>query len=208
MKRIGILLLSAILIFSLAACQNSSSSSSSASSETLGDMVDDILPDGDYSQLRTGLGIASNTAGSSIASADTPGSANFNVTVCALTLQPDGSIVDIRFDTVEAGLGFDAAGAMSGDWSREIQTNRELGDEYGIRATSGIDREWYEQIASLEDWMRGKMVPDVLKMKLTARESDGMQIPDEEDLRTLVNIPVSDQLAALQKAYADAQRAG
>ena len=78
MKRIGTLMLTAVLVLSLAACSSSSSMGSSlssagnaldgnASSETFGEMIDEVLPDVDYSLLRTGLGIVSSTAESAAA---------------------------------------------------------------------------------------------------------------------------------------------
>ena len=122
------------------------------------------------------------------------------------SVKPDGSIADVKFDTVEAGLAFDSSGTLTGDASQEIHTKKELGDDYGLKAASGIGKEWYEQIDALEEWMRGKMVSDVLGMKVTEREGDGKQLTDEEDLKTSVTISVTDQLRALEKAYADAQK--
>ena len=218
MKRIGTLMLAAALILSLAACSNSSSSMGSslsyagnsldgnASSETFGEMIDEVLPDVDYSLLRTGLGIVSSTAESAAAEGAIPGNAKFSATICALAVKPDGSIADVKFDTVEAGLAFDSSGTLTGDASQEIHTKKELGDDYGLKAASGIGKEWYEQIDALEEWMRGKMVSDVLGMKVTEREGDGKQLTDEEDLKTSVTISVTDQLRALEKAYADAQK--
>ena len=116
MKRIGTLMLAAALILSLAACSNSSSSMGSslssagnaldenASSETFGEMIDEVLPDVDYSLLRTGLGIVSSTAESAAAEGAIPSNAKFSATICALAVKPDGSIADVKFDTVEAGL--------------------------------------------------------------------------------------------------------
>ena len=198
MKRIGTLMLAAALILSLAACSNSSSSMGSslssagnaldgnASSETFGEMIDEVLPDVDYSLLRTGLGIVSSTAESAAAEGAIPGNAKFSATICALA--------------VEAGLAFDSSGTLTGDASQEIHTKKELGDDYGLKAASGIGKEWYEQIDALEEWMRGKMVSDVLGMKVTEREGDGKQLTDEEDLKTSVTISVTDQLRALEKA--------
>ena len=162
MKRIGTLMLAAALILSLAACSNSSSSMGSslssagnaldgnASSETFGEMIDEVLPDVDYSLLRTGLGIVSSTAESAAAEGAIPGNAKFSATICALAVKPDGSIADVKFDTVEAGLAFDSSGTLTGDASQEIHTKKELGDDYGLKAASGIGKEWYEQIDALE----------------------------------------------------------
>ncbi len=217
MKRIGILVLATALVLSIAACRSTTSSSTPSvgnstapiggtSSETLGEMIDGVLPDADYSLLRTGLGIVPSTSESVAAEGSVPGNAKFSVTVCALTVKPDGAIADVKFDTVEAGMAFDATGTLTGDINQEIRSKKELGDEYGMKAASGIGKEWYEQVGALEDWMRGKTVTDALNMKVAANEDDSRHIPDEPDLKTSVTISVTDQLRALEKAYADAQR--
>jgi len=155
-------------------------------------------------QYRIGLGFVSSTAKSSAASADYDGSANFDLTACALCVDDSGRIIDVRFDTVEAGVGFDTTGSFTGNIEDDILTKREQGDDYGLGAVSEIGKNWYEQIDALEAWMRGKTVSEAMDMKLTY---DGdYQIPDEEDLRSSVTISVSEHLEALEKAYDDATR--
>lgn len=168
-------------------------SSSAAGSKTNGD-------------VRVGLGFASTTSESNAANAEKSGNAKFNVEACALCIDADGKILDVKFDTLQANVGFDVSGALTGDVASEIKTKKELGDAYNMKAASGIKKEWYEQIAALEDWMRGKTVDDVLAMKVTERDDGNKDIPDEDDLKTSVTISVTDQLHALEKAYADAKR--
>ncbi len=155
---------------------------------------------------KIGLGFVSSTSGSSAADTDYNGSANFELTACALCVDDSGKIIDVRFDTVEAGVGFDATGAFTGNIDDEILTKREMGDDYGLGAVSGIGKNWYEQVDALENWMRGKNINEAMGMRLSY---DGdKQIPDEEDLRTSVTISVTEHLEALEKAYADATRSG
>lgn len=202
----------AALILSMTACGCSASSdmgsvSGSMSTPSASDDINSsngssAMSDTDNSQYRVGLGFVSSTANSSAASADYDGSANFELTACALCVDDSGKIIDVRFDTVEAGVGFDTAGAFTGDIGADILTKREQGDDYGLGAVSGIGKNWYEQVDALEEWMRGKTVSEVNDMKLTY---DGdRQIPDEEDLRSSVTISVSEHLEALEKAYDDA----
>lgn len=167
-------------------------SSSTASSKTNGD-------------VRVGLGFASTTSESNAANAEKAGNAKFNVEACALSIDADGKILDVKFDTLQANVGFDIKGALTGDVAAEVKTKKELGDAYNMKSASGIKKEWHEQIAALEDWMRGKTVDKVLAMKVTDRDTD-KGIPDEADLKTSVTISVTDQLRALEKAYADAKR--
>ncbi len=168
-------------------------SSSSAGAQTSGD-------------VRVGLGFASTTSESSAANAETAGNAKFNVAACALCIDADGKILAVKFDTLQASVGFDVSGALTGDVTSELKTKKELGDAYGMKGVSGIKKEWYEQIAALEDWMRGKTVDDVLAMKVTERDATHTDVPDEADLKTSVTISVTDQLHALEKAYADTKR--
>ena len=213
MKKILTATAAAALILTMTACGCSASSDmgsvsgsvSTPSSENLSssESGSSFADSGDM-QYRIGLGFVASTAKSSAATADYDGSANFDLTACALCVDDSGRIIDVRFDTVEAGVGFDTAGAFTGDIESDILTKREQGDDYGLGAVSGIGKNWYEQIDALEAWMRGKTVSQAMDMKLSY---DGdRQIPDEEDLRSSVTISVSEHLEALEKAYADATR--
>ncbi len=156
--------------------------------------------------VRVGMGFVSTRAESSAATAAQAGNARFDVTACALCIDADGKILGVKFDTLQADVGFDLAGALVGDLTGELETKKELGDAYNMKEASGIKKEWYEQIAALEDWMRGKTVDAVLGMKVTGTDAPRTDVPAEEDLKTSVTISVADQLRALRKAYADAQR--
>ncbi|MDF3004166.1 MAG: hypothetical protein K0S22_638 [Oscillospiraceae bacterium] len=155
--------------------------------------------------VRVGLGIVSTTSESSAASSGATGNAKFNAVGCAVCVDADGKILDVKFDTMQASVGFDVSGALTGDVTSELKTKKELGDAYGMKQASGIKKEWYEQIAALEAWMRGKKVEDVLAMKVTERDNNKKDVPDEADLKTSVTISVTDQLRALDKAYANAK---
>ncbi|MEG2143803.1 MAG: hypothetical protein RRY40_00595, partial [Oscillospiraceae bacterium] len=69
-----------------------------------------------------------------------------------------------------------------------------------LSQTSDIKKEWFEQINSFEKWAVGKTVNEV-----SALELDENNIPLLEELKTGVTIDVSDQIAALKKAYDDAK---
>lgn len=199
MKRFSTIAAVATCCLLSAACTSTPKSSSSPSSSL------PAAPISDSGGVRVGLGFASTTSESNAANAEKSGTAKFNVEACALCIDAKGKILDVKFDTLQADVGFDIKGALTGDVTAEPKTKKELGDAYNMKSVSGIKKEWYEQIAALEDWMRGKTVEDVLKMKIV--ESDASKkVPDESDLKTSVTISVTDQLNALEKAYADARR--
>ncbi|MEG1773428.1 MAG: hypothetical protein RR320_01095 [Oscillospiraceae bacterium] len=209
MKRTA-MVLTALLLVLLTACGGSSSMPPSsagggASSHTSSIVADSGAPEAGNALVnaRIGLGIVATTDESTAPTGEKAGQFQANVAICALALGEDNTILSVRFDTVQAKVGFDLAGMFTGDVTTPIQTKRELGDSYGMKAASGIGKEWYEQINALEQWMVGKTVTDAVNMKVTERDAAHTHVPAEEELKTSVTISVTDQLRALEKAYAN-----
>ena len=152
----------------------------------------------------TGLGSVTSVAVTA-AEADKAGSVSVNTTICAVTLDDEGKIVDIKFDAVQPKGAFDATGAAA-DFNAAPQTKKELKEGYGMQKVSAIGKEWYEQAAALEAWCIGKTVDEVLGMP-TFDRGDGhhTMVPDDADLKTGCTITVGDYLKALEKAAADAK---
>lgn len=200
MKKIFTPALCAALILSFAAC---GSSKNSSMTESVSPSANDALIS-TPANFKIGIGAVSTTSESQPASSDEYGNASFDTTVCGLCVDENGNILAVRFDTIETGLGFDASGVFTDDIGSDILTKREIGDNYGIGAVSDIGMEWYQQIDALENWMVGKSINEVMSMKVYERDADHRHVPDEEDLKTSVTISVTDQLRALEKAYADA----
>ena len=213
-KILGIAL--AVALISLTACAGDSSSMGTEDPilPGEGDGVisdgDGLIEDGDGStgdgtvstqNVRLGLSSVSSLGNSAAATATEEGSFANDTTICAVAVDENDIIMSVKFDAVNSSMGFNGTGAFTGDMNTPIRSNKEFGDEYGIRESSGIDQEWYEQVGNFEDWMTGKSVTDVLGMQLT---SDN--IPDVEELEGGINIDVSDKLEALEKAYADATK--
>lgn len=206
MKRFFIMATAACCVLTTACTSPSTSSSASSGSSVSSQPASSSTADATSGDVRVGLGFVSTTSESSSASAETAGNAKINVAACALCVDADSKILGVKFDTLQASVGFDISGALTGDITKELQTKKELGDAYGMKSVSGIGKEWYEQIAALEDWMRGKTVDDVLAMKVTERDEEHKDVPDEADLKTSVTISVTDQLRALEKAYNDTKQ--
>lgn len=81
-----------------------------------------------------------------------------STTLVAAVFDKDGKIVRISIDEVESNIGFDATGQLADFTAGEVQSKKELGDAYGMKAASSIGKEWYQQIESLEKWLEGRDV--------------------------------------------------
>lgn len=153
---------------------------------------------------QTGLGSVISIAKSASATVNEDdeavnGLAQADVIVAAVTIDEEDKIVSVTIDTAQVKVNFDAEGQLVTDTSAELKTKVELGDDYGMKARSDIGKEWYEQIESLEAWMIGKTIEEVKAMELT----DG--VPADSDLTTSVTITVSDYIAAVEEAVANAK---
>lgn len=153
----------------------------------------------------SGLGSVTTMSGAG-AEADKAGSVTINTTMCALELDDAGKIAAVSFDIAQNKVGFDATGALTGELTGEHPTKKELGDGYGMKAASGIGKEWFEQAEALEDWCVGKTVEEVVTMP-TYDKGDGhhTQVPDDVDLKTGCTIDVGSFLNALQEAADNAK---
>ena len=146
----------------------------------------------------TGLGSYTKTT-STPATADAAASVSVNTTMCAVTLDAEGKIVDIDFDVVQPKSNWEAAVV-------ETQTKLELKEGYNMKRVSGIGKEYYEQIAALEAWCIGKTVEQVLTMPVMDRgDGSHTHVPTDVDLAVGCTISVADHLKALEKAAADAK---
>ena len=153
--------------------------------------------------VKTGLGSVISIAKSTSATADAAALAEADIVSAAVTLDADGKIVNVKIDMTQSKVNFDAKGQLTTDVASEVKTKVELGDEYGMKSASGIGKEWYEQIAALEDWMVGKSIDEVMALSIT---SEGTT--DDPDLTSSVTIHVGDYLKAVQKAVANAKDFG
>lgn len=153
----------------------------------------------------SGLGSVTTMSGAG-AEADKAGSVTINTTMCALELDDAGKITAVSFDIAQNKVGFDATGALTDELTGEHPTKKELGDGYGMKAASGIGKEWFEQAEALEDWCVGKTVEEVVTMP-TYDKGDGRhtQVPDDVDLKTGCTIDMGSFLNALQEAADNAK---
>ena len=155
---------------------------------------------------KSGLGMVNSIGSSKAATEEAAGLAQADVTAASVMLDSKNTIVGISFDVVQTKVNFDATGAITTDLATEFKTKKELKEGYGMKAASGIGKEWFEQAEALEDWCVGKTVEEVVTMP-TYDKGDGhhTQVPDDVDLKTGCTIDVGSFLNALQKAADNAK---
>lgn len=207
MKKTLIIVLALMMALTvLAGCNsnnNQPSATAPAATETVSETTATETTTETAAAVKTGLGMVVSVAKSTSAADGEPALAEADIVMAAVTLAADGKIVNVKIDMTQAKVNFDAAGLLTTDIAAEVKTKVELGDEYGMAAASPIGKEWYEQIAALEDWMVGKTIEEVMALQLSAEG-----VPAEADLTSSVTIHVGDYLKAVQKAVANAQDFG
>lgn len=148
---------------------------------------------------KVGLGAGVSTAKSKSAEADKTAVAQVDTTVVATALKADGTVAGTVIDVAQTKVEFDADGVVTSDKAAAVKSKVELGEDYGMRAASGIKKEWFEQALDLSAWMVGKTADEVTGMEI----AEG--IPADEDLTSTVTIKVEGYLAAFEEAAANAR---
>lgn len=148
---------------------------------------------------KMGFGSVTTIAKSANAKADADGKVQSYTELACVVIDKDGKIVNVWIDSIQANVAFDATGAIKTDLATKVQTKRELGDAYGMKAKSALGKEWYEQADSLEKYLIGKTKADVQAIKLTEGKAA------DSDLSSTVSVTVENYLAAVVEAIDNAQ---
>lgn len=100
-------------------------------------------------------------------------------------------LVDVYIDVAQNKINFNAEDALTGFSAAGGKgTKKELGDDYNMKTYGNAVAEWYEQMESLENWMIGKTVQEVLDMPTYAKDDAHPEVPEVEDLKSSVTITV------------------
>lgn len=152
---------------------------------------------------KTGFAVISSLEKSKDASAEGDGTAQTDSLVVAVLVGKDGKILDCKIDAAQTQITFSAEGKLTTDIATIFKSKQEKGTEYGMKGQSGIGKEWNEQADAFADYVIGKTADEVKGIAVSAEG-----VPTDADLTASVTIHVSDMIAGVEKAVANAQELG
>lgn len=153
--------------------------------------------------VKTGFASDTTIADSISADGATNGEGAGYSKVVGVLVDEDGVIVDCVIDAVQTKIEFSSAGKIVTPLDTTFDSKNVLGDAYGMKAASGIQKEWNEQAAFLADYVVGKTVEDLDGIALDAEGA-----PTDEELTAGVTIHIAPYLAVIKEAVANATDLG
>ena len=144
MKKILAVGLAGLMAVGFAACSGSKDSTTPDDTKTdatatakTGYAISSEIKDDEYNKSETALEIDS---------------------VCAAVLvDADGKIIDVKIDEAQTKPDLKKD---NGDVS-DLRTKLEKKEDYGMKSSSPIGKEWYEQVEAFEAWAKGKTAEEV-----------------------------------------------
>ncbi|MDO4329386.1 MAG: FMN-binding protein [Lachnospiraceae bacterium] len=160
------------------------------------ELVDEVYEGG----LRTGMAVVHSMKKSKDAG-ESDGTAEVDAVVAAVVIDHEGRILSCKLDIAQSMMNFTAEGKVV--MKEEFHTKKELGDSYGMKAASGIGKEWYEQAEAFENYVIGK----------TAKEVAGIAVGEngkttDADLSAGVTVAIGDYQKAVVEAVKNAAEIG
>lgn len=149
---------------------------------------------------KLGLGVYTDMANSTDATADKEGLAQAYSYYTATTFDAAGKITSCIIDASQGNVNFDTTGAITTDLTTAPQTKQELKEAYGMKKASDIGKEWYEQANAFAEYVKGKTAEEVKGIALTEGR------PADVDLAASVTIHVTSFQDIIEKAYANATK--
>lgn len=152
--------------------------------------------------VKTGLAVVTSIAKSTDAG-EKDGLAEADSYIAAVTVDKDGKIVKCILDAAQTKVNFSKEGKLLTDIKSTFKTKNELKEEYGMKGSSKIGKEWYEQADAFAKYVVGK----------TAAEVKGIAVTDEgkasdAELASSVTVHVGDFIEVVAKAAENAQDLG
>ena len=201
-KIISLLLVLMLSIGLLAGCTPAAPAAPEAPAETPAETPSEE-PAAEGTIVKLGLGHVISIAKSKDMGTDANGNAvnagaQADVTIASVGFDADGKVASVYIDVAQTKVAFDENMVVTSDKTAEVKSKKDLGADYGMVKASGIGKEWFEQIAALEDWMVGKTVEEIKGMKMAEGKTT------EEDLVSSVTISVGDYIAAVEQAWNEA----
>ena len=191
MKKTRVLAFSLLLAMALLVGCGSNGGSTETPPITKGDSV------------KTGMAVITAVNESVDATANADGVAQADSTIVGVMVADDGRIVKCMIDAAQSKINFSNAGKLITALNTQYETKQELGDDYGVKKTSTIGKEWNEQINALADYVTGKTIDEVKGIAVTETG-----VPTGADLKSSVTIKINTFIDAIEKAVANAKDLG
>ncbi|MBO4584008.1 MAG: hypothetical protein J5756_02965 [Clostridia bacterium] len=133
------------------------------------------------------------------------GSVNVNVVTASIAIDNDNIIKSLKLDKYDLTVAVDENGYLIGEISTDgVKSAKELAYDYGMKASSKLSLEWFEQVANFEKWAVGKTVSELLNMQTVYIDDERATVPNEPDLNVSVSISVGDFLKVIRLAAINA----
>lgn len=152
--------------------------------------------------VKTGLAVVTSATSSKDATEDKDGAAQVDSTAVAVLVDSKGVITNCVIDVIQTKFNFSAAGEITTDLGTTFVSKKELGDNYNMKGSSPIGKEWYEQAEALEKYVTGKTLDQVKGIAV----EDGYAT--DEDLTSSVTINIASIISAIEKAVNNAEDLG
>ncbi len=200
-KTLALLLVIVFAVALFAGCGSSTTPSASTSASTAPSAVPSEEPSTAPEAVKTGLAIINSVAKSADAG-EKDGLAQADSLIVAVTVDSAGVITDCVIDQAQSKVNFSTKGELVTALDAAFQTKNELGTGYGMGKASTIGKEWNEQAAAFAQYVIGKTVDEVKGIAV----AEGYAA--DADLKASVTVHITDFIAGVEKAVANARELG
>ncbi len=204
-RKISLLLVALMLMTSIVACNNAQKPAEQEKPvETAEEKPAETTEPAEAEAgaiAKIGLGSVTSTKKSADATAEKPAGAQADVTIAAVALDADGKIVRVEIDVAQTKASFLADNTNADlEEGKVYKTKMELGSEYGMLKSSGIGKEYNEQLQAFMDYLVGMTADEVKAIPTKFKDDNHLNVPDVADLASSVTIDVGTYMAAVVEA--------
>lgn len=130
--------------------------------------VENATPRGADSGDIISLGISATPSDSKDAEDGMDGAVDISTTFVAASHNGNGTFTSAYIDCVDAAIAFNNAGEITTDLSVPLVSKYDLKEQYNMKTSSPIEKEWYEQADGFANFMADRTIDE-----LTAAITDG-----------------------------------
>ena len=144
---------------------------------------------GGREEYRLGLGIVP------FIETDAKDSAQFSAALAAVVTDDNGVIIDCVLDAVQNTVSVKGGKIEEDATKKQFYTKQQLGDDYGMKEASSIEKEWYQQADFLSDYVVGMTIKQIREISV-----DEYGKPKDDVIKAGCTMSVSDYIKAIIEA--------